>query len=75
MTATAWTCGNCGAAEDRKGGTRIDWVCHHCGKLLCKDCQRQIIDGAFASTGDTPPRARHCADCIRQHHRGRAARP
>ena len=75
MTATAWTCGDCGAVENRKNGTRIDWVCHHCGKLLCKDCQRPVIDGAFASSRDHPARARHCVDCLRRHHRQLVAHP
>ncbi len=75
MTATAWTCGDCGAVENRKMGVQIEWVCHHCGKLLCKTCQDEIPDGAFARTDNGPTRARHCAACVRQHHRGRAARP
>jgi hypothetical protein len=73
MTA-AWTCGNCGAVEDRKGGARIDWVCHHCGKLLCKDCRDTIPDGGFARAGAVPAQARHCADCYRRHHRRRGVR-
>jgi hypothetical protein len=65
---TAWACGDCGVAEDRKHGARIDWVCHHCGKLLCKSCCKAVYDGGFARSDAQPVRAVHCADCRRKYH-------
>ncbi len=38
----SWECGECNAREDRH--TRIDAVCHHCGKPLCREDQIWIAD-------------------------------
>lgn len=64
MTATSpWECGECGQPEDEKSGT-LSLVCHHCGKLLCRDCRIRVIDGAFAGSAiDLERLAMHCRDC------------
>lgn len=60
----AWSCGECGASEGRDGETVIDAVCHHCGKLLCRQHQRWIEDLAFAAPrGGAAVQACHCSSC------------
>ena len=63
-----WECGECSLPEG--GRVKIDSVCHHCGKLLCRDHRRELPDDAFSgpvvSDGRT---AVHCDDCIEAHHR------
>lgn len=62
-----WECAECHAAEGRE--TRIDAVCHHCGKPLCRDDRILVPDLAFAaSTGDLGAEAVHCRACKRQYH-------
>jgi hypothetical protein len=62
-----WECAECHAPEDQ--GTRIDAVCHHCGKPLCRDDRVLIPDLAFAaSAGKVGAEAVHCQPCKRRHH-------
>jgi hypothetical protein len=64
----AWECAECHARESR--GNRIDAVCHHCGKLLCRDDRVLIADLAFAgSRGGTDQVAVHCRPCKEQYHK------
>ena len=61
-----WECAECNV-QDRK--SRIDGICHHCGKPLCRDDQVLIADDAFASlSGEASWEAVHCRACWRQHH-------
>lgn len=54
-------CGVCGAPAGI--------VCHHCGKPLCRDHWKKIVDDAFADVeGLTGRDAYHCEDCKRQFH-------
>ena len=63
----AWECAECGHREDRH--VRVDAVCHHCGKLLCRDDRVEIADLAFAGTpGPIPRTAIHCRRCKQRHH-------
>jgi hypothetical protein len=63
-----WECAECNAEERPK---RIDGVCHHCGKPLCRSDQVLIPDNAFsASSGESSQVAVHCRACRRQHHPG-----
>lgn len=62
-----WECAECHAVEGKK--THIDAVCHHCGKLLCRDDQKLLPDLAFsAATGEIGAEAVHCRDCRHQYH-------
>jgi hypothetical protein len=62
----AWECAECNT-PDRK----IDAVCHHCGKPLCRADRIVIIDDAFASTrAQRGPAAVHCRACRRRYHSG-----
>ena len=62
----AWECAECNV-QDRKN--RIDGVCHHCGKPLCRTDQVLIPDDAFAAlSGEASGAAVHCRACRRQHH-------
>ena len=66
--AVAWECAECHAREER--GCRIDAVCHHCGKLLCRDDRVLIADFAFASaSGEADQAAVHCRSCKSQYHK------
>jgi hypothetical protein len=58
----SWECAECNAREDRQ--TRIDAVCHHCGKPLCRWDRVLVADLAFAG-GQV---AVHCGPCKRRHH-------
>jgi hypothetical protein len=61
-----WECAECNV-EDRQN--RIDGVCHHCSKPLCRKDQVLIADDAFdASSGGGSQVAVHCRACRRQHH-------
>jgi hypothetical protein len=62
----AWECAECHARESRDN--RIDAVCHHCGKLLCRDDRVLIADLAFAG-GRTDQVAVHCRLCKEQYHK------
>jgi 5-methylcytosine-specific restriction endonuclease McrA len=58
-----WECAECNRQS------RIDGVCHHCGKPLCRSDQVLIADDAFAaSSGEASKVAVHCRACRRQHH-------
>jgi hypothetical protein len=49
--------------------TRIDAVCHHCGKPLCRDDRVLIPDLVFAThPGGAGAEAVHCRSCRRRHH-------
>jgi len=62
----SWECADCNT-EDRK--SRINGVCHHCGKPLCRSDQVLIADDAFATVlGGASQAAVHCRDCRRKHH-------
>jgi hypothetical protein len=63
-----WECGECGAMEG-SDGTKVQVVCHHCGKPLCQTHGMRIVDDAF-SGGDAPTgrQAYHCDECKRANH-------
>lgn len=65
-----WECAECHATEDRDDKqTRIDAVCHHCGKPLCRDDRLLVPDRAFAPTpGEVGAEAVHCRSCKRRYH-------
>ena len=61
-----WDCAECNV-DDRQN--RIDGVCHHCGKPLCRHDQVLIADDAFATfSGEANQIAVHCKACRRHHH-------
>jgi hypothetical protein len=61
-----WECIECNVEDQR---SRIDGVCHHCGKPLCRNDQVLIADDAFATfSGVASQVAVHCRACKRQHH-------
>jgi DNA-directed RNA polymerase subunit RPC12/RpoP len=41
------------------------YVCHHCGRLICSRCDREMVDRQFAVSAQTKkyPKAHHCPDC------------
>jgi hypothetical protein len=61
----AWECAECNSKES--GGKKIDAVCHHCGKPLCREDQVEILDNAFSGAA---PTAIHCDSCRRKYHHG-----
>lgn len=62
-----WECAECNAEDDRQN--RVNGVCHHCGKPLCRHDQVLIADDAFAtSSGGASQVAVHCRTCRRKHH-------
>jgi len=62
----AWECAECNSP-----GSKIDAVCHHCGKPLCRDDRVVILDNAFASVaGQRGPAAVHCRSCRSEYHGG-----
>jgi uncharacterized protein with PIN domain len=63
-----WECGECGVVEG-KDGVRIDAVCHHCGKPLCRKHQVRIVDDALSSDGAAAKQVTfHCDDCKKSYH-------
>jgi hypothetical protein len=63
----SWHCAECHAPEDSVN--RVDAVCHHCGKPLCRQDQVLIPDEAFApASGPSDRNAVHCRPCHRQFH-------
>lgn len=44
--------------------TKIEAVCHHCGKPLCDECRRDVEDWVFGELVI----AVHCNDCQRKYH-------
>jgi hypothetical protein len=63
-----WECVECNV-EDRQN--RIDGVCHHCGKPLCRNDQVLIPDDAFSTfSGEASQVAVHCRACRRRYHPG-----
>jgi hypothetical protein len=66
-----WECAECDVAErrDTDRTSRIDGVCHHCGKPLCRKDQVLIADDAFAAApGEASQEAVHCQECSRLRH-------
>jgi hypothetical protein len=63
-----WECAECQSAEGQR--SLIDAVCHHCGKLLCRQDRVLIADAAFDPSGGeaADQTAVHCRACSRQHH-------
>ena len=51
----SWECAECRRGEGQR--TLIDAVCHHCGKLLCREDRSVIADTAFDPPGGE---AVHC---------------
>jgi len=64
----AWECAECNVKES--AGRKIDAICHHCGKPLCRDDRIEIADNAFSSVGSAGPTAIHCRACRRKYHAG-----
>jgi hypothetical protein len=66
----SWECAECNTREGRKDrNTRIDAVCHHCGKPLCRGDRVEIADYAFAgAAGKLGQVAVHCWPCKRKYH-------
>jgi DNA-directed RNA polymerase subunit RPC12/RpoP len=63
-----WRCAECG--EPESGKNTVLTVCHHCGKLLCKDDRTPLHGDVFDWDDDrTQTLAYHCADCYDTHHR------
>jgi hypothetical protein len=55
----AWECAECNIRESPKSKIKVDTVCHHCGKPLCRE-DRILVkdDDAFSinvSQHDAPP--------------------
>ena len=64
----AWECAECHRREE-EDQIRINAVCHHCGKPLCRDDRVLIADIAFATApGETRQEAVHCKACKRLYH-------
>ena len=62
-----WECAECHIPEGQ--GTRIDAVCHHCGKPLCQEDRVVFADNAFAVSARTAgAEAVHCRACRREYH-------
>jgi hypothetical protein len=62
----AWECAECNTPD-----SKIDAVCHHCGKPLCRDDRIVILDDAFAGVpGQRGTAAVHCRKCRRRYHSG-----
>jgi hypothetical protein len=68
MPSSAWICGECSRPEELNFS--VAWACHHCGKILCKDCKREMLaDAAFSGPVASPSRrAVHCAKCWTDYH-------
>jgi hypothetical protein len=64
----AWECAECNVKES--ADWKIDAICHHCGKPLCRDDRVEIADNAFSSAGSAGPTAVHCRACKRRNHAG-----
>jgi hypothetical protein len=63
----AWECAECHRREGEEG-IRIDAVCHHCGKPLCRDDRVVLADPAFApGPRGAFPVAAHCQACKSLH--------
>jgi hypothetical protein len=63
-----WRCAECG--EPESGKNRVLVVCHHCGKLLCRDDRMPLLSDVFGGDDDeTRNLAYHCADCYDTHHK------
>jgi hypothetical protein len=62
-----WECAECQASDAQRN--RIDAVCHHCGKLLCRQDRQVIADVAFdPAGGEANQTAVHCRACLRRYH-------
>jgi hypothetical protein len=61
-----WECAECHTPEGK--GVRIDKVCHHCGKPLCRDDRVLILDYVFKPIGEVGAEAVHCRSCKSEHH-------
>lgn len=55
-------CAECNASEEQDNVT-IDYVCHHCGKPLCRNHAQALKDAAFAGPRWKKPTAYHCTAC------------
>ncbi len=54
-----WECGDCSQQESLQ--LAVDAVCHHCGKLLCRDDQHSLQDPSFRGPFGSRERAAvHC---------------
>lgn len=59
-----WECAECHRAEGK--GVRIDAVCHHCGKPLCRDDRKLVpADSVFSEPAAD---AVHCRSCKSEYH-------
>jgi hypothetical protein len=62
-----WECGDCSRGEDDE--VKVEWACHHCGKLLCQDDRHVLRDDAFSGRITSPRRrAVHCRECRDTYH-------
>jgi hypothetical protein len=65
---TAWACAACGAVEGEAGAS-VDFVCHHCGKPLCREHARLLFDQDFGGKrAGQEALSSHCSACARSHH-------
>ena len=62
-----WRCAECGEPESDKKPILV--VCHHCGKLLCRDDRVAHRGDVFEREDETGDLAYHCADCYEAQHR------
>jgi hypothetical protein len=71
----AWECAECNVPERSEDPvTKIEVVCHHCGKPLCRQDRIQVLDDAFSDEpGPVSRDAFHCRECRRAHHPRAAA--
>jgi hypothetical protein len=65
--AEIWVCGECRRPED--GRLTVNYVCHHCGTLLCTRHKIELPDVAFRGrVMSLPAIAVHCHKCAEAHH-------
>jgi hypothetical protein len=63
-----WECGDCSQPESPE--LKVQWVCHHCGKLLCASHRHDVWDPAFGAGTSRIGFAVHCQACRDTYHPG-----
>jgi hypothetical protein len=61
-----WRCTECGETESGRNADLV--VCHHCGKLLCREDRMLVSNDVFDGDGLLANLAYHCWDCYDTHH-------